>query len=168
MGYRREVGFFQGKRNDYPQQPAGFLTAAEQARTEQVLSFNLILAAWRDEYARRFKAHAAANGSVKNFSPVPLQDPGERELLSASFKGEECPSLTTGKPVTASAPTTPEHPATLANDGEIVADHYYETVAADAFWQVDLGEVNAIGLSVSERPATIDPYDMSIATALTH
>ena len=156
LGYRREVGFFEGQRNDYPKQPEGFLTDKEKASPAELLSFKLILSAWKQEYARRFKAHVAAGGKVKSFSPVPLQDPSERQTIASQAKSEECPSLTTGKPVTSSAPTTADHPASLANDGRLVAGQYFETVADDAFWQVDLGEEKTIS-HVRVIPYFLDP-----------
>lgn len=168
MGYRREVGFFEGKRGDYPKQPDGFLSTEEKNRPAEPLSFQLILSAWQQEYARRFKAHVAAGGKIKAFSPVPLQDPSDRQIVAEAGKAEECPGLTTGKPVTSSAPTTADHQASLANDGRLESDRYFETIADDAFWQVDLGGVQNIS-HVRVVPYFLDPkryYQFVVKTSV--
>lgn len=139
MGYRREVGFWGGKRKDYPPQPAGFLTAAEKAHPDQPLSFNLVLSAWKAEYARRFVNHVCAGGPVKKFAPMPLQPAAERQKLADKYRSEV--SLTTGRPVTCSPGST--HPE-RANDGELDTDSFWQCNKPGAWWQVDLGEVKNI------------------------
>jgi hypothetical protein len=140
LAYRQEVGFWDGKRADVPKAPTGFLTSAERSRHAEPLSFNLVLDAWKTEYARRFAEHVKAGGPVKKFQPVPLQSLTERKVEADKY--QTAVSLTTGKPVTCSpGSTNPE----LANDGEIGdTDHFWQCDQPGSWWQVDLGEVKEI------------------------
>jgi hypothetical protein len=100
LAYRREPGFWEGKRSDMPEPPKGFLTETEQARPTEPLSFKLVLEAWKTEYARRFTAHVKAGGSVKPFAPVPLQPEAERTAAVAKYLEGYCQNA--GGPVTCS------------------------------------------------------------------
>ena len=53
LSYRREPGFWKGKRSEMPTPPKGFLTAEEDALPPAPLSFVTVRDAWRSEYARR-------------------------------------------------------------------------------------------------------------------
>jgi hypothetical protein len=140
LAYRREPGFWSGKRTEMPKPPAGFLTDAEKARPVEPLSFNLVLAAWKTEYARRFAEHVQDGGPVKQFAPVPLQPEAERAAAAAKYQPAR--SLATGKPVTCSPGST--HPE-LANDGEFGdTDSFWQCDQPGSWWQVDLGEVKEI------------------------
>jgi hypothetical protein len=140
LGYRREVGFWDGKRADVPKAPIGFLTAEERSRPAEALSFKLVLDAWKTEYARRFAEHVKAGGPVKKFQPLPLQPVAERKAEADKF--QTATSLTTGKPVTCSpGSTNPE----LANDGDFGdPDRFWQCDKPGSWWQVDLGEVKDI------------------------
>jgi hypothetical protein len=137
MGYRREIGFFDGKRKDYPAQPAGFLSESERTVSDAPVSFDLVLKAWKAEYARRFAGHVAAGGAVKAFAPVPLQPQSERKVSSAS----RIENLATGKAVTCSPGST--NPA-RANDGELDTDAFWQCEKSGDWWQVDIGEGKSI------------------------
>jgi hypothetical protein len=140
LAYRREVGFWPGKRSEVPKAPTGFLTDAEKARPVEPLSFTLVLDAWKTEYARRFAEHVKDGGRVKQFEPVPMQPEAERKATAAKFV--EAASLTTGKPVTCSpGSTNPE----LANDGEIGdTDSFWQCDKPGHWWQVDLEKATEI------------------------
>jgi F5/8 type C domain len=139
LRHRREPGFWTGKRDEMPKPPEGFLTAAEQARPAEPLSFNLVLNAWKTEYARRFSEHVKQGGRTKAFQPVPMQTPEEREKEGSAFRNIE--NLASGKTVTCSPGST--HPE-FANDGQIRNDVFWECNAKDAWWQVDLGKAMEI------------------------
>lgn len=140
LGYRREVGFWPGKRAAAPQPPAGFLTPEERARPAAPLSFELVLDAWKTEYARRFAEHVKAGAPVKQYEPMPLQPQAERQAEADKVYDE--PSLTTGKPVTCSPGST--HPE-FANDGETGdTDRFWQCDKPGSWWQVDLQETKEI------------------------
>jgi hypothetical protein len=84
LEYRREVGFWPGKRHEMPKAPEGFLTQTEEQHPGEPLSFNLILNAWRAEYKRRFDEHVRSGGKVKSYAPVPIQPAAEREVAVKS------------------------------------------------------------------------------------
>lgn len=140
LGYRREVGFWAGKRNEVPPTPTGFLTPDERSRPLAPLSFQLVLDAWKSEYARRFNDHVKAGGRVKSYEPMPLQPLSERQAEENKTKGEK--SLTTGKPVNCSpGSTNPE----FANDGEIGdTNRFWQCNKPGSWWQVDLEETKDI------------------------
>ena len=81
LRHRREPGFWAGKRSEMPKPPAGFLTEAEKARPGGPLSFQLVLDAWRTEYARRFAEHVRLGGPVKKYEPVPMQPAAQRAAI---------------------------------------------------------------------------------------
>ncbi len=140
LGYRTEVGFWEGKRAEAPKAPRGFLTPSERSHAPEPLSFNLVLEAWKTEYGRRFAEHVNAGGPVKKFEPVPLESIAERK--ATLDKSPLANSLTTGKTVTCSpGSTNPE----FANDGEIDdTDRFWQCDKPGSWWQVDLGEVKNI------------------------
>lgn len=86
LSYRREPGFWKGKRSEMPPPPPGFLTKEEKARRTEPLSFALVLDAWKTEYARRFAAHVSAGGPVKTYEPVPLQKAGKKSSAKNAKK----------------------------------------------------------------------------------
>lgn len=135
LAYRREVGFWSGKRSAMPKAPEGFLSPAEKARPAEPLSFNLVLDAWKTEYARRFAEHVGQGGAVKTFHSVAMQTPAERARDGAPFR--RIVNLASGKRVTCSAGST--HPE-FANDGQINNTEFWECNNDDAWWQVDLGK----------------------------
>jgi hypothetical protein len=139
LRHRREPGFWAGKRDEMPKAPAGHLTASEQARPAESLSFKLVLDAWKSEYARRFSEHVKQGGKTKAFHPVSMQTPEEREKAGAAFRNIE--NLASGKTVTCSPGST--HPE-FAHDGQIRNDAFWECNTKDAWWQVDLGEAMEI------------------------
>jgi len=140
LGYRRETGFWTGKRAEAPPDPAGCPTPADRKRAAEPLSFNLVLDPWKTEYARRFAEHVKAGGPVKKFEPMPLQSQAERQAEADKTKGET--SLTTGKPVTCSPGST--HPE-FANDGETGdTDRFWQCNQPGSWWQVDLQEIREI------------------------
>jgi hypothetical protein len=53
LAYRREPGFWKGKRSEMPEPPPGFLTDEEEKLPPAELSFVTVRDAWRREYARR-------------------------------------------------------------------------------------------------------------------
>jgi hypothetical protein len=162
LSYRREVGHWEGKRSEMPKAPKGFLTKAEKMHPIEPLSFNLVLDAWKTEYARRFAEHVKAGGKVKSYYPVPLQPASERKVMVKSI------GLLTNKPVTCSG-STPNHPANLANDGETDnGDSFWESIDKNAWWQVDIGEVKDIS-SVTVIPYYKDPnryYQFIVKTSI--
>lgn len=140
VAYRREPGHWTGKRSDMPPAPAGFLTENEKSRAAGPLSFQLVLDAWKTEYARRFAAHVAAGGAVKKYQPVPLQSLAERQAEADKFKPLE--SILVGRPVTCSEGST--HPE-RANDGLADdTDRFWQCDKPGSWWQVDLGKVTEI------------------------
>lgn len=138
-GYRSEVGFWPGKRSEMPPAPTAVLTAEEQSRPGQPLSLDLVLAAWKAEYACRFAAHVAAGGPVKRFTAVAMQSPAERAGKAVASGNIE--NLASGKKVTCAPGST--HPE-FSNDGKITNAEYWECNAKDAWWQVDLGKAMEI------------------------
>jgi len=133
LRYRQEHGHWNGKRSEMPKAPEGFLTEVEKARPGEPLSFNLVLSAWKTEYARRFAEHVKQGGNIKPFAPVPMENPEER----GKHVFQPFTNLAVGKKVTcAPGSTNPE----FANDGQIDNERYWENNRKDAWWQVDLGK----------------------------
>jgi hypothetical protein len=62
LSYRREPGFWKGKRSEMPTPPAGFLTPEEESLPPAPLSFDTVRNSWREEYARRFWGAVQAGG----------------------------------------------------------------------------------------------------------
>lgn len=140
LAYRREPGHWTGKRSEAPEAPAGFLTDTEKSRAAGPLSFQLVLDAWRTEYARRFAEHVRAGGPVKKYEPVPLQSQAERQAEADKFKPLD--SILIGKPVTCSEGST--HPE-KANDGLADdTDSFWQCEKTGSWWQVDLGKTTDI------------------------
>ncbi len=146
LSYRREVGHWKGKRSEMPVAPKGFLMKEEKVHPIEVLSFELVLKAWKTEYARRFTEHINAGGKVKTYSPVPLQKSPSGGIYTQPA------GLLEGKPVSCSGETE-KHPASFANDG-MTSDpfNYWQSTDKVAWWQVDLEEVTDI------RSITVVPY----------
>ena len=143
MRHRQEVGFWDGKREEVPAAPKGFLTTAEINVTNSTLSFQLILKAWKAEYARRFASHVKAGGPIKTYSQVQMQTPKER--LNAGVSSGKVTNLAQGKKATSSkSKTSPD----LANDGVIDTDNFWQSNEKKAWWQVDLGESKDISTIV--------------------
>lgn len=164
LRHRREVGHWQGKRSEVPKAPPGFLSETEQAHPTEPLSFALILSAWKTEYARRFAEHVKAGGNVKKYESVPIQPAEERKMI---LQKRDAESLTTGRPATCSS-ATKDHPAELANDGELAEIGYWESTEAKPWWQVDLGEGKQISM-VRVVPYYRDPnryYQFVVKTSV--
>jgi hypothetical protein len=62
LAYRREPGFWKGKRSEMPVPPKGFLSAEEEALPPAPLSFEAVRDAWRREYGRRLAEFVSAGG----------------------------------------------------------------------------------------------------------
>jgi hypothetical protein len=73
LSYRREPGFWKGKRSEMPEPPVGSLTAEEEGLPPAELSFATVRDAWRREYARRFDAFVKAGGAPVTVTGPPLQ-----------------------------------------------------------------------------------------------
>ena len=152
LAYRREPGFWAGKRSEMPKPPAGFLAAAEMARPAAPLSYSLVLAAWKTEYARRFAEHVAKNGTVKTFHATAMQNPAERtKAVVARIK-----NLASGKEVKVTCSPGSTNPQ-FANDGEINNAEFWEGNGKDAWYQVDFGKpvdiatINVVPLHKDKR-----------------
>ena len=62
LSYRREPGFWKGKRSEMPEPPKGFLTTEEEDFPPVPLSLDAVRDAWRREYARRLAEFVKAGG----------------------------------------------------------------------------------------------------------
>lgn len=116
LQYRREPGFWKGPRTAMPDPPPGFLTAEEEQHPPARLSFNTVLDAFRHEYGRRYAGFVAGGGKPVRVEAPPLLTEAERRRAFGLEFGTFQPTLTTGKPASASS-SIPNHPPTLAVDG---------------------------------------------------
>jgi len=73
LSYRREHRFWAGTRSEMPKVPEGFLTREEEDLAPMPLSFDVVLDAWRREYARRFAAFVKAGGKPVTVTAPALQ-----------------------------------------------------------------------------------------------
>ncbi|MCP5535015.1 MAG: discoidin domain-containing protein [Akkermansiaceae bacterium] len=148
LAYRTEPGFWPGKRSEMPPIPKGFLTDGEKAHPTQPLSYKLILAAWKTEYARRFAEHVSKNGKVKTYHPTAMQDPAERSK-SVLVKIKNLAAEKGVKVTCSPGSTNPQ----FANDGEINNAEYWE----GDWYQIDFGKsvnistINVVPLHKDKR-----------------
>ena len=141
--HRQEVGFWSGKREQAPSPKKAFLTVEEKSIKTAPLSFQLILAAWKAEYARRFASHVKAGGRIKKYSQVKMQT--KKERLRDGVLTNNIVNLAIGKKVTSSKS---QHDPKFANDGKVSNSQFWESNEKDAWWQVDLGESKEISTLV--------------------
>lgn len=62
LAYRREPGFWKGKRSEMPEPPQRFLSAEEEAFPPAPLSFEAVRDTWRREYRRRLAEFVSSGG----------------------------------------------------------------------------------------------------------
>ncbi|MEI6562523.1 MAG: discoidin domain-containing protein [Verrucomicrobiota bacterium] len=156
LAYRREVGQWDGSWNRMPVPPKGFLTDEEKAHPAEPLSFNLVLEAYKREYARRYYDRIKGGASPMSLSVSEMiTDPKERERRFAASFVEV--SLVTAKGNRFSA--FPEKNCGLVGDGKRYdPDQYWEGDAlhGPVWWQVDFGKSTDVH-SIVVVPAYKDP-----------
>ena len=138
--YRRERGFWPGKRSEAPPLKPVTLTAEEQAHPAEPLSFDLVTRALSHEFAARL----AAGGTAWTVRAPPLLTAAERAKQFGNKWDAAALGIAVGKPATASA-TTGDYSPARAVDGD--AEHMPSSWQADPYpqwWQVDLGAVTSV------------------------
>jgi len=137
--YRREPGFWKGKRSEMPPIPEAKLSN-EERHTEIELSFNGVLKAWRHEYGLR----RGEKGEPK-FCPVEMQKPA-KATLSPRPAGDLLYRART------SCSKGATNPAAAVDGFMGVKNHGYFECGKDGWWQADMGQVR----DISE--ITVIPY----------
>jgi len=148
LDYRRERGFWPGKRDEAPPHAQGTLTPEEKALPAEPLAFDLVTRALTREFKRRYEEYAAGGGKPWPIVAPPMLTPDERAALFKKVHGDLDPAgmgIAVGKPAAASATSDDAHAPSRAVDGNAAdlasswwADPY------PAWWQVDLEKVTSI------------------------
>jgi hypothetical protein len=138
--YRRERGFWPGKRSEAPPLKPVTLTDAERGQPAEPLSFDLVTRALDHEFATRL----SAGGTPWIVKPPPLLTEAERAKLFGNKWDAATLGIAVGKPATASA-TSGDYDPARAVDGD--AAHLLSSWQADPYpqwWQVDLGKTVSV------------------------
>jgi len=145
--YRRERGFWKGRRDEAPPRPDGFLTEEEKSLPAEPLSFDLVTRALAREFTRRHAEYANAGGEAWSVVAPPLLTPEQRRALFTDRHGAwdpEVAGIAVGKPATASA-TAGAYSPSRAVDGNVAdLQSSWQADPYPQWWQVDLGAVTSI------------------------
>lgn len=138
--YRRERGFWPGKRNEAPPLKAVTLTDAERAQPAEPLSFELVTRALDHEFATRL----AAGGTAWTVRPPALLTAGDRARLFGNTWDPAVLGIAVGKPATASATTGAYDPARAVDGDAADLQSSWQADPYPQWWQVDLGKVVSV------------------------
>ena len=138
--YRRERGFWPGKRSEAPPLKPVTLTADEQARPAEPLSFDLVTRALDHEFAARL----AAGGAVWPVRAPALLTSAEREKAFGGKWDAAALGIAVGKRATASATSGGYDPARAVDGNAADLQSSWQADPYPQWWQVDLGKVVSV------------------------
>jgi hypothetical protein len=148
MDYRRERGFWPGKRSEAPPMKEGFLTTEEKALAPEPLSFELVTRALTHEFRRRFAEYAAAGGKPWPVAAPVMLSKDERASLFKQAHGSAWDpaemGIAVGKTATASATAGAYSPSRAVDGNATDLQSSWQADPYPQWWQVDLGKVESI------------------------
>lgn len=141
--YRRERGFWPGKRSEAPPLKTTVLTDAERTAPAEPLSFDLVTRALTHEFATRY----AAGGQPWPVVAPPMLSAPERAALFKKAHGSWDPAeigIAVDKPATASATAGNYAPARAVDGNATDLQSSWQADPYPQWWQVDLGKATSI------------------------